>query len=256
VAEKAAGIGGEVISRHAATGRRAGGEAKGAGDYVTSVDRESEEAIVSFLRRSTPDIPILSEEAGGGGGDPCWVIDPLDGTTNFILGFPVVAVSVALVSEGKPVVGTVLGPMLGLEFSAARGLGAWQGSKRLRVSDRPVERAIVATALPFRAKALLPRYLPVLERVFPHVEDVRRAGAAALDLAWVADGVFDAFFELGLSIWDVAAGALLVEEAGGVVTTWDGGADYMGGDIMAGSPVAHGLLLQAAGAPAWPGEGV
>jgi myo-inositol-1(or 4)-monophosphatase len=231
-------------------------EAKGAGDYVTNVDRESEGVISAFLQQSTPDIPILAEERGGSEGDRYWVIDPLDGTTNFMLGFPVVAVSVALVVEGMPVVGAVRGPLLGLEFSGGRGLGAWQGSRRLRVSDRPVERAIVATALPFRAKALLPRYLPVLERVFQHAEDVRRAGAAALDLAWVAAGVFDAFFELRLSVWDVAAGALLVEEAGGTVTNWEGGADYLGGDILAGSPAAHGLLLQAAGAPAWPGQGV
>jgi myo-inositol-1(or 4)-monophosphatase len=245
VAEHAADAGAEVVARRWAEPRDAG-EAKGAGDYVTAVDRESEDAIATFLRRATPDIAILAEEGGGSGGDRYWVIDPLDGTTNFLLGFPVVAVSVALVSEGAPVAGAVRGPLLGLTFAGGRGLGAWQGSRRLRVSDRPVDRAIVATALPFRAKALLPRYLRVLERVFRQAEDVRRAGAAALDLAWVAAGVFDAFFELRLSAWDVAAGALLVEEAGGVVTNWEGGSDYLGGDIMAGSPATHEMLSEAA----------
>jgi myo-inositol-1(or 4)-monophosphatase len=244
VAERAAAAGAEVVARRW-TEPRVPGEAKGAGDYVTAVDRESEEAIVGLLSQATPDIPILAEEGGGSGGERYWVIDPLDGTTNFMLGFPVVAVSVALVSQGTPVAGAVRGPLLGLSFSGARGLGAWEGSRRLRVSDRPVERAIVATSLPFRAKELLSRYLPVLERVFHEAEDVRRAGAAALDLAWVAAGVFDAFFELRLSVWDVAAGALLVEEAGGVVTNWEGRPDYLGGDILAGSPASHEMLAEA-----------
>ena len=116
----------------------------------------------------------------------------------------------------------------------------------MRVSERPVARAIVATALPFRDRSILPRYLPVLEAVFDRVEDIRRPGAAALDLAWVAAGVFDGYFELNLSVWDVAAGALLVQEAGGVVTDWDGGSNYLSGNVMAGSPATHAVLLAAA----------
>ena len=115
----------------------------------------------------------------------------------------------------------------------------------MNVSTREPGRAVVATALPFRDRSLLPRYLPVLEAVFERTEDIRRAGAAALDLAWVAAGVFDGYFELNLSEWDVAAGALLVEEAGGVITDWEGGSNYMSGNVIAGSPATHKVLLEA-----------
>ena len=216
------------------------------GDWVTSVDRESEAAIRDLLEKETPAIPVLGEEGGGDTADRYWVVDPLDGTTNFMLGFPVVAVSVALVEAGRPAVAVVLGPLLDLSFSAARGGSAWCGDRRLHVSDRDSGRAIVATALPFRDRSLLPRYLPVLEEVFGRIEDIRRPGAAALDLAWVAAGVFDGYLELNLSPWDVAAGALLVEEAGGVVTDWEGGRDYLRGNVLAGSPQTHGVLLASA----------
>lgn len=245
VADEAAGIGSEIVRRrfdeHAAKG-----ELKGAGDYVTSVDRESERQIRDFLDRATPDIPVLAEESGGDQGDRFWAVDPLDGTTNFLLRFPVVAVSIALIEDGRPVTGAVRGPMLGLSFSGARGQGAWSGSEPLRVSRRPPERAVVAMAFPFRAKSLIPRYTGALGQVLAHTEDVRRAGAASLDLAWVAAGVFDGYLELNLSIWDVAAGALLVEEAGGVVTDWEGDAGYLSGNIVAGSPATHDVLLEAA----------
>jgi myo-inositol-1(or 4)-monophosphatase len=219
---------------------------KGAGDHVTAVDHESEETIRRFLERETPGLPVLGEEAGGRTADRYWLVDPLDGTTNFLLGLPAVGVSVALVEDGRPVAGAVAGPLLGLSFSAARGLGAWGGGRRLRVSDRPVERAVVAVAFPFRRKDLFPRYRAVFDRVFSEAEDVRRVGAASLDLAWVAAGVFDGFLELNLGAWDVAAGALLVEEAGGVVTDWEGGPGYLSGDIVAGTPAVHEVLLRAA----------
>jgi myo-inositol-1(or 4)-monophosphatase len=157
-----------------------------------------------------------------------------------------VAVSIALVVDGRPEVAVVEAPLLGLTFHAVRGGGAWSGDDPMRVSARPPERGIVATALPFRQRSLLPRYQPVLRRVFDRVEDVRRAGAAALDLAWVAAGVFDGYFELTLSVWDVAAGGLIVEEAGGLVTDWDGGSDYLSGNVLAGSPATHEVLLAAA----------
>jgi myo-inositol-1(or 4)-monophosphatase len=237
---------GSAIVRSRFVEHAAMGEVKGAGDYVTTVDRESEDAIRSFLQRATPDIGVLAEESGGQRGDRFWAVDPLDGTTNFLLGFPVVAVSVALIEQGRPVAGAVQGPMLELSFSASRGGGAWSGSRRIRVSDRPPERAVIAMALPFRAKSLFPGYTAALEEVFARTEDIRRAGAASLDLAWVACGVFDGYFELNLSVWDVAAGALLVEEAGGVVTDWEGGSGYLSGNVIAGSPQTHALLLEAA----------
>jgi myo-inositol-1(or 4)-monophosphatase len=245
VAERAAAVGSEIVRRGFAE-HAARAELKGAGDYVTAVDRESEDAIRSFLRRATPDIHVFAEEGGGERGDRFWAVDPLDGTTNFVLGFPVVAVSVALIEMGRPVAGSVLGPLLDLSFSAARGQGAWSGSRRIHVSERPPERSIVAMAFPIRAKELLPRYQGALEEVLARTEDIRRAGAASLDLAWVANGVFDGYFELHLSVWDVAAGALLVEEAGGVVTDWEGGSGYLSGDILAGSPQTHRVLLEAA----------
>jgi myo-inositol-1(or 4)-monophosphatase len=245
-AEVAADAGSRIV-RERFGGHMDPGESKGrTGDWVTDVDRQSEDAIRSALQGAEPSIPVLGEEGGGSTGDRFWVVDPLDGTTNFLIGFPVVAVSIALIHEGRPAVAVVRGPLLGLSFTATRGGGAWQDRKRLQVSRRPPDRAIVATALPFRERALVPSYLPVLEAVFGRIEDVRRAGAAALDLAWVAAGVFDGYFELNLSAWDVAAGALLVEEAGGVVTDWDGGPGYLQGNVLAASPATHEVLLDAA----------
>jgi myo-inositol-1(or 4)-monophosphatase len=246
VAEQAAAVGSEIVRREFA-GHRKTGQLKGAGDYVTAVDRQSEDAIRSFLQEQTPDINVFAEESGGERGERFWAVDPLDGTTNFLLGFPVVAVSVALIEGGRPVVGAVNGPLLGLAFSAVRGEGAWSGSDRIQVSQRPPDRGVIAMAFPFRAKELMPRYTAALERILARTEDIRRAGAASLDLAWVACGVFDGYLELHLSVWDVAAGALLVQEAGGVVTDWEGGPGYLSGDILAGSPQTHAVLLEAAG---------
>jgi myo-inositol-1(or 4)-monophosphatase len=256
VAERAARIGAGVV---ASAPRPTDVDEKAAGDYVTEVDRASEAAIRAFLASETPEVPMLGEESGGRGiGDAplYWVVDPLDGTRNFVLGFPVVGVSVATVSRTlgadgverrRPVAGAVTAPFLDLEFSAALGHGAWAGRQRLQVSRRPLHESVLATGFPFRNKDLLPRYEAALRAVLREVEDVRRAGAAALDLAWVAAGVFDGHFELGLSVWDVAAGALLVSEAGGAVTDWDGGDGYLTGDILAGSPAAHAALLRMVG---------
>jgi myo-inositol-1(or 4)-monophosphatase len=191
----------------------------------------------------------LAEERGGRTRTQYWVVDPLDGTANFLHGFPIVGVSVALVEEGMPVVGAVDAPFLDVVFVAARGYGAEVRESgrtdRLRTSHREPEQAIVATGFPFRDKSLVPRYLPVFGRSLERFEDLRRAGAAALDLAWVAAGVFDGFFELNLSPWDVAAGALLVQEAGGRVSDWNGGDTWLQtGDILAGSLAVHEALLE------------
>jgi myo-inositol-1(or 4)-monophosphatase len=150
-----------------------------------------------------------------------------------------------LISEGRPVVAAIRAPHLQLDFTAAWGCGAQSGYRTLHVSDRPPKRAIVATALPFRERSLMTRYRPVLDEVFERTEDVRRVGSAALDLAWVAAGVWDGYFELNLKVWDVAAGALLVQEAGGVVTDWEGGDGFLNGDVLAGSPQTHAALLEA-----------
>jgi myo-inositol-1(or 4)-monophosphatase len=248
LAERAAARGGRIVVSSRGSDAPF---AKGVGDYVTETDRASERAIRELLSRETPDVPVLAEEEGGELAPRQWVVDPLDGTTNYLHGFPIVAVSVALVQGGRPLVGAVHAPFLGVTYSAARGAGAFLtgaggDTERLAVSDRPPERAIVATGFPFRRKDLLPRYLRMLEACLERFEDLRRPGAAALDLTWVAAGVFEGFFELGLSRWDVAAGALLIEEAGGRVTDWSGGPDYLGGDILAGSTAVHAELLSLA----------
>ncbi|MGA7989618.1 MAG: inositol monophosphatase family protein [Candidatus Dormiibacterota bacterium] len=222
------------------------GEVKSPGDYVTDIDRAAERAAITVLNAGAPEIPILAEEAGGSRSERMWVVDPIDGTTNFLRGFPVVGVSVALVEDGRPVVGAVTAPLMGASWSAAKGHGATdQRGRRLAVSTH-TGAGIVATGFPFRRKDRLPRYLAVMERALARFEDLRRAGAASLDLAYVGAGVFDGFFELGLGLWDIAAGALLVTEAGGVVTDWAGDADavFDSGDILAGTPTWHEAMLE------------
>jgi myo-inositol-1(or 4)-monophosphatase len=160
-------------------------------------------------------------------------------------------VSVALVEAGRPVAGVVHAPLLGETYMAAAGEGAWRDGRRLTVSDRGVERSIFLTGFPFKIKHRLPEYRRVFEGAFLAGEDLRRPGAASLDLAWTAAGVFDGFFELGLGPWDVAAGALLIQEAGGVVTDWAGDPDawFRTGDVLAGPPAVHKVLLDLATAP-------
>lgn len=221
---------------------------KGDGDYVTEVDRAAEALLSRMLTSAFPDIPILAEEAGGTAADRYWCVDPLDGTTNFIHGFPAVGVSVALIEHGRPTIGVVHAPFLSQTHVAERGAGASlvddEGEHPLHVSARDPRQAVLATGFPFRRKERIPRHLEVVRRCLESFEDLRRPGAASLDLAWVASGVFEGFFELGLSPWDVAAGALLVEEAGGIVSDWTGGPDYLSGDILAASPTVHERLVE------------
>ena len=226
-------------------------ELKGRGDYVTAADRRSEATIVDVLAREAPGVAVLAEEGGGVRASTMWAVDPLDGTTNFTRGLPVVAVSVALLDGGKPAVGVVIAPFLNLELTAVAGGGAHMNGERLpRHRDVEPASAIVATGFPFRNKALVGRYLPVMSGALERFEDLRRAGAAALDLAWTATSSFDGFFELGLNTWDVAAGALLVLEAGGKVTDWSGGDTWLEtGDILAGAPAVHEALLELAAQP-------
>jgi len=246
LAVAAAAAAGELVTRAHARPGTLTAEVKSPGDYVTEVDRSAEQAAIRVLREGAPDIAILAEESGGTRGERMWVIDPVDGTTNFLRGFPVVGVSVALVEAGRPVVGAVVAPLLGEAWSAAEGEGAVDRvGHRLSVSTHPGA-GIVATGFPFRHKEQLPRYLPVMTEALRRFEDLRRAGAASLDLAYVGAGVFDGFFELGLSLWDIAAGALLVREAGGIVTDWSGDPDavFVSGNILAGTPAWHAAMLE------------
>ena len=221
-------------------------ELKGYGDYVTETDRRAEEAVREVLARETPGVPVVGEELGGDEAPRYWLVDPIDGTVNFIHRFPAVGVSVALLSEGRPIAGAVHAPYLETTWTAARGQGAEQEGSPLRVSHAAPDQAVVGTGFPFRNKHRLPRYLAVMEPALELFEDLRRAGSIALDLAWVAAGVFDGFFELGLAPWDVAAGWLLIEEAGGIITDWDGGGEVLAGNLLAGGPAVHDELLRLA----------
>ncbi len=241
----AAAAGDLVVRAHARPGTLTA-EVKSAGDYVTEVDRSAEQAAIRVLQAGAPDIAILAEESGGTRRDRMWVIDPVDGTTNFVRGFPVVGVSIALMENGRPVIGAVTAPLLGEAWSAAEGEGAFdREGRRLSVSAHPGA-GVVATGFPFRRKERLARYLPVMTRALERFEDLRRAGAASLDLAYVGAGAFDGYFELGLGLWDIAAGALLVREAGGVVTDWAGDPEavFVSGDILAGTPAWHTAMLE------------
>ncbi|HWF57852.1 MAG TPA: inositol monophosphatase family protein [Candidatus Dormibacteraeota bacterium] len=220
-------------------------ELKGAGDYVTVVDRAAEAAAVALLREADPSIDVLAEERGGEVTERMWVIDPLDGTTNFLRGFPEVGVSIALVEEGVPSIGVVTAPLTGGEWSAIAGRGAFDAAGRRLDISRSAGAGVVATGFPFRCPPNLSRYVPVMTAAMEAFEDLRRAGAASLDLAYTAAGVWDGFFELNLALWDIAAGSLLVREAGGVVSDWQGDerAVFASGDILAGAPAWHERML-------------
>jgi myo-inositol-1(or 4)-monophosphatase len=199
-------------------------ERKARHDYVSEVDRACEAEIVREVRRYYPNHAFLCEEAGpSGDGESLWIVDPLDGTSNFLHGIPHFAVSIAYQQQGRTEHAVVYDPIRDELFTASRGSGAALNRKRIRVSTRKgLDGAILATAFPFRQPKLLPRYSRVFQAVLTRVEDFRRAGTASLDLAWVAAGRMDGYFELGLQPWDVAAGTLIVREAGGVVLDFDG----------------------------------
>ncbi|MFP3870679.1 MAG: inositol monophosphatase family protein [Syntrophobacteria bacterium] len=221
--------------------------AKGRFDYVTEADLAAQEAIVRLIRRSHPDHDILAEESGAVPNQKAsrWLVDPLDGTTNFIHGYPVFAVSVAFEHEGSIILGAVYDPCREELFFAEKGSGATLNDRPIVVSgrQRPAE-ALIATGFPFRDKAVLSRYLQGFARIFMKVSGMRRAGAAALDLAYVACGRCDGFWELGLSPWDIAAGELMVREAGGTISDFSGGKDHIWvGDVVAGNPALHCFLL-------------
>jgi myo-inositol-1(or 4)-monophosphatase len=242
-AEVAARAGGEIVAAH--FGRARDVREKSPGDWVSAADEGSEHAVREMLERLAPGIAFFGEEFGGDRADVGWYCDPLDGTANFLHGLEAVGVSIALVADGRPVVGVVHVPMLARTYRATLGGGAFRDDAPIRVSDRDPERAIAATGFPFRHPQLRPRYLRALTAALDTCEDLRRVGAASLDLCWTAEGVFDGYFELALGTWDVAAGALIVREAGGVVTDWAGDPDawLWSGDIVSGPPQVHARLL-------------
>jgi myo-inositol-1(or 4)-monophosphatase len=223
-------------------------EEKGRADFVSEADREAERTIVRRLARAFPDHGILAEESAPRGLDAAgrFIIDPLDGTTNFLHGIPHFDVSIALEVGGVMQAGVVFNPASGEMFVAERGKGAWLGKQRLQVSaDRTFARALVSTGIPHASgRRRHARYLPMLEQVMWHAAGVRRMGAAALDMAYVAAGRSAVFFELGLQPWDMAAGALLIEEAGGRVSAVDGGEGYLeSGEVLATNGRLHARTL-------------
>ena len=227
---------------------------KDAKDYVTEVDRAAELSIVQALRKAYPNHGILGEEGGllegkGEGADYLWIIDPLDGTTNFIRGVPHYAVSIACKYKGRLEHAVVLDPVRQEEFTASRGRGAALNGRRLRVSPRKsLEGALLGTGFPFRDTQLdnLDNYLGMFRSLVGQTAGIRRAGSASLDLAYVAAGRFDAFWEFGLSEWDMAAGALLVQEAGGLVSDFTGGHDFLEkGHVVAGNTKCFKAVLTA-----------
>ena len=220
---------------------------KAANDFVSEVDREAEHAIISTLHEAYPGHAILAEESGASGDSEYrWIIDPLDGTTNFLHGFPQFAVSIALEHRGVITQAVVYDPGSNDLFTASRGRGAHLNDTRLRVTKRAqLKSGLIGTGFPFKEMAHLDAYLGMLRDVMKNSAGVRRAGSAALDLAYVAAGRLDAFWELGLSPWDMAAGSLLITEAGGLVGDLEGNEGWMeSGNIAGGSPKVFGELLQ------------
>jgi myo-inositol-1(or 4)-monophosphatase len=247
IAVQASRRAGEVIARAVPRIDSLEITAKGRHDYVTEVDRAAEREIIAIIRKNYPQHAILAEESGASGeSEVRWIIDPLDGTTNFLHGFPTYCVSVAAEVRGRLEVAAVYDPMRLELFTAARGAGAQLEGKRIRVSRlRGLDGALLATGFPFRAGADFDAYLEMLRVIMPQAAGIRRPGAAALDLAYVAAGRVDGFWELGLQPWDSAAGALLVQEAGGHISRLDGSDYEHGGNLVAGNQKVHAALLAA-----------
>ncbi len=249
IAVRAARNAGEIIVRHADRIDRLNIQTKSENDFVSEVDKMAEDEIIKTLRKAFPDHAILAEESGEQAGDEYqWIIDPLDGTTNFLHGFPQFAISIALRRKGRLEQGVVYDPMRQELFTASRGEGAQLNGKRLRVTNRKgLQGALLGTGIPFRKDApYLEEYLAMMKALIPGSAGVRRPGSAALDLAYVAAGRLDAFWELGLNLWDMAAGVLLIEEAGGLVSDINGKLSHLEtGNIVAGGPKVFKEMLQA-----------
>ncbi len=220
---------------------------KARNDFVTEVDEKSEKMIVDSIRSHFPSHKILAEEGTShtSGNEYRWIIDPLDGTKNFIQDIPMFSISIALEKSGEIILGVVYDPVHDELFTAEKGKGAFRNNSAIQISQRDFRRAVIATGFPFKSKNYLPQYLLCFEDVFLGCSGMRRCGSAAIDLCYTAMGRFEGFWELGLSRWDMAAGSLLIKEAGGMVTDFQGGEGYLeSGFIMAGNASVHGELLK------------
>jgi myo-inositol-1(or 4)-monophosphatase len=249
IAVRAARRAGSIINRAALDGGGLEVRSKRMNDFVTRVDHAAEEAIIEVVRKAYPDHAVLAEESGitEGKADYEWIIDPLDGTTNFIHGFPQYCVSIAIRHRGALTQGVIYDPVKNELFTASKGRGAFLNDRRIRVSKcLRLSEALVGTGFPFREMERIERYSGQLVSIMKSSAGIRRAGAAALDLAYVACGRLDAFWEMGLSAWDMAAGALLIGEAGGLVGDLRGDAGYLeSGEIATATPKIYPALLEA-----------
>jgi len=239
---------GELIRQQIGRISRSSVHSKGPADYVTEVDKRCEDLITTAVRHNFPDHHVMAEETANEGLQDgyTWVIDPVDGTTNFIHGFPFVAVSIAVCLEKKPFLGLVLDPVRNELFSARSGDGAWlNGSRLLMRTKVDLDRALIATGFPFRTREYIDVYLRAFKSIFLRVSGIRRAGAAALDLAYLAAGRVDGFWEIGLKAWDIAAGALLITETGGMISDFRGKDDHLiNGNVVAGVPLVYPFLIE------------
>ncbi len=248
IAINAARRAGDIITRHVGRIDRLTIKAKEHNDFVSQVDRLAEEEIIYTLRKAHPDHAILAEESGtqGNNDEFLWIIDPLDGTTNFLHGFPVFCVSIALRHRGRLEHAVIYDPMRQELFTASRGEGAQVDGKRMRVTAlKTFDGALIGTGFPFRQNHNISLYMKMFEAVVRKTAGVRRAGSAALDLAYVAAGRLDGFWEMGLKPWDMAAGVLVIQEAGGMTGHFDGRPGFPeNGDILAGGENIYAALAE------------
>jgi myo-inositol-1(or 4)-monophosphatase len=247
IAVRAARSAGDLILRSSDNVGRLHIDQKGKNDYASEVDRMAEKEIINIIKSAYPDHAILAEESGQHkGNDYIWVIDPLDGTTNFLHGFPQYAVSIALKFKGKLEVAVVYDPLRDELFTAKRGGGAMLNNRRLRVTNQStLKGALIGTGFPFKTDLHLDAYVGMFRAITTDSAGIRRAGAAALDLAYVAAGRLDGFWEIGVMEWDMAAGILLIKEAGGVVTDFSFNDNYLtSGNLIAANPKMHQIMYK------------
>jgi myo-inositol-1(or 4)-monophosphatase len=248
IAVKAARRAGAIINRASNDVDRLTVRSKRENDYVSEVDHAAEQAIIETLLEAFPKHAILAEESGvSGESEYQWVIDPLDGTTNFLHGFPQFCVSIALLHRGQLSQAVIFDPVRNDLYTASRGRGAFLNERRIRVSKRDkLQDALIGTGFPYRDFTHLDAYAAMFRDLVQKTSGLRRPGSAALDLAWLAAGHTDGFFEIGLNSWDIAAGCLLIQEAGGLVSDFAGEENFLAsGNVVAGNPKVFVQLLQA-----------
>ncbi|MCP3907233.1 MAG: inositol monophosphatase [Oceanicoccus sp.] len=251
IALRAARNAGEIVARATEQIDMLEVKEKCANDFVTEIDQAAEKEVIYHISKAHPDHAFLGEEGGLQGNadsDYQWIIDPIDGTTNFVRGIPHFAISIACMYKGQLEHAVILDPIRREEFTASRGKGAQLNGRRMRVSaNKSLDGTLIGTGIPFksRSEVYIPAYTQSLAAVASQTAGIRRAGAASLDLAYVAAGRLDAFWEIALNKWDIAAGVLLVRESGGLVSDFNGGSGFMeSGNIVAGNPKCFKALLQ------------